>query len=157
MEAQAAMSTISKDNSAKVGLIEAVQKLPAGQNRITVTEGGKAVMQVELPPILAMQFWSLISVGQGQSSIQCPDSSLVLKCAILQQAATLATATSTTVRIPIPVAGQDHRLGVYAVPGLKTHLFVGPFDTKEAGLLHHDDGRQSVHAPPESKRPAASR
>ena len=70
-------------------------------------------------------------MGQGQSSIQCPDSSLVLKCAILQQAATLATATSTTVRIPIPVADQDQSFGVYAVPGLKTHVFVGPFKSKE--------------------------
>ena len=70
-------------------------------------------------------------MGQGQSSIQCPDSSLVLKCAILQQAATLATATSTTVRIPIPVAEQDQSFGVLAVPGLKTHVFVGPFKSKE--------------------------
>ena len=97
---------------------------------------------MKLPPTLAGQYWSLISVGQGQSSIQCPDSSLVLKCAILQQAATLATATSTTVRIPIPVADQDQSFGVYAVPGLKTHVFVGPFKSKEdlgSGAIEDDD------------------
>ena len=103
-------------------------------------------IQVKLPPTLAGQYWSLISVGQGQSSIQCPDSSLVLKCAILQQAATLATATSTTVRIPIPVAEQDQSFGVYAVPGLKTHVFVGPFKSKEdqEGVALEDDDEDIV-------------
>merc|ERR1719209_1718422 len=135
-----------KDGSAKVSLAEAVQKLPVGQSLITVTDAGKAVMQVKLPPTLAGQYWSLISVGQGQSSIQCPDSSLVLKCAILQQAATLATATSTTVRIPIPVAEQDQSFGVYAVPGLKTHVFVGPFKSKEefGNIALEDDDEDIV-------------
>jgi len=123
-----------KDGSIKISLSEPVQKLPVGQSLITVVEGPtqRAMMQVKLPPTLPSQYWSLISVGQGQSSIQCPDSSLVLKCAILQQAATLSTATSTTVRIPIPVGDQDPSFGVYAVPGLKSHVFVGPFASNEA-------------------------
>eukprot|EP00092_Neocalanus_flemingeri_P016630 GFUD01017991.1.p1 GENE.GFUD01017991.1~~GFUD01017991.1.p1 ORF type:complete len:2163 (+),score=717.19 GFUD01017991.1:64-6552(+) len=122
-----------KDGSIKISLSEPVQKLPVGQSLITVVEGPnqRAMMQVKLPPTLPSQYWSLISVGQGQSSIQCPDSSLVLKCAILQQAATLSTATSTTVRIPIPVGDQDPSFGVYAVPGLKSHVFVGPFASSE--------------------------
>ena len=33
-------------------------------------------------------------------------------------------------RIPIPVGDQDPSFGVYAVPGLKTHVFVGPFASK---------------------------
>ena len=37
-----------KDGSAKVSLAEAVQKLPVGQSLITVTDAGKAVMQVSL-------------------------------------------------------------------------------------------------------------
>ncbi len=36
----------------------------------------------------------------------------------------------TTVRIPIPVAGETESFGVYAVPGLKSHVFVGPFTSK---------------------------
>merc|ERR1711874_871299 len=36
----------------------------------------------------------------------------------------------TTVRIPIPVGDQDPSFGVYAVPGLKTHVFVGPLASK---------------------------
>ena len=70
----------------------------------------------------------------------------MLKCAILQQAATLATATSTTVRIPIPVAEQDQSFGVYAVPGLKTHVFVGPFKSKEgfSGIAPEDDDDEDI-------------
>ena len=37
-----------KDGSAKVSLAEAVQKLPVGQSLITVTDAGKAVMQVRV-------------------------------------------------------------------------------------------------------------
>ena len=37
---------------------------------------------------------------------------------------------NTTVRIPIPVAGETESFGVYAVPGLQTHVFVGPFTAK---------------------------
>jgi len=124
---------VKDDGSIKISLVEPVQKLPVGQSLITVVEGPtqRAMMQVKLPPTLPSQYWSLISVGQGQSSIQCPDSTLVLKCAILQQAATLSTATSTTVRIPIPVGDQDPSFGVYAVPGLKSHVFVGPFASNE--------------------------
>ena len=105
---ESSKSNDQKDSSVKISLDQSVQKLPVGQSLITVVEGAgnKALMQVKLPPTLNNQYWSLISVGQGQSSIQCPDSNLVLKCAILQQAATLSTATSTTVRIPIPVADQ---------------------------------------------------
>ena len=41
-----------KDGSAKVSLAEAVQKLPVGQSLITVTDGGKAVMQVRVMSIV---------------------------------------------------------------------------------------------------------
>ena len=41
-----------KDGSAKVSLAEAVQKLPVGQSLITVTDAGKAVMQVSFKKIL---------------------------------------------------------------------------------------------------------
>ena len=133
--------TAQKDSSIKISLDEQVQKLPVGQSLITVVEGPgqKAIMQVKLPPTLTSQYWSLISVGQGQASIQCPDSSLVLKCAILQQAANLSTATATTVRIPIPVSDQDPSFGVYAVPGLKSHVFVGPFTAPKTDIEDDDD------------------
>ena len=99
-----------------------------------------------MTPTLASQYWSLVNVGQGQSSIQCPDSSLVLKCSILQQAATLATTTSTIVRIPITDVEQDRSFGVYGVPGLETHVFVGPFKSKEdqEGITLEDDDEDII-------------
>jgi len=118
------------EGSTKISLIEPVQKLPAGQSLITVvmgpTQRTRAMIHVKLPPTLTSQYWSLESVGQGQNSIQFPDLTL-----ILQQAVTLSTATSTIVRIPIPVRDQDPSFGVYAVPGLKSHVFVGPFASNE--------------------------
>ena len=101
---------------------------------------------MKLTPTLASQYWSLVNVGQGQSSIQCPDSSLVLKCSILQQAATLANTTSTIVRIPITDVEQDRSFGVYGVPGLETHVFVGPFKSKEdqEGITLEDDDEDII-------------
>ena len=150
-----------EDESSKVNLPKAVQKLPVGQSLITVTDAGKDVMQVsfeivgvvifihiqvKLTPTLASQYWSLVNVGQGQSSIQWPDSSLVLKCSILQQAATLANTTSTIVRIPITDVEQDRSFGVYGVPGLETHVFVGPFKSKEdqEGITLEDDDKDII-------------
>ena len=140
-ENKSEQSVVSKVEGVRISLAEQVQKLPVGQSMITVVEapGQKAIMQVKLPPTLTSQYWSLISVGQGQASIQCPDSSLVLKCAILQQAANLSTATATTVRIPIPVSDQDPSFGVYAVPGLKSHVFVGPFTAPKTDIEDDDD------------------
>ena len=76
------------------------------------------------------QHWSTINVEGKEGSVQCPESTLALKVVVLKQAATLAMKEQTTVRIPIPVAGETEAFGVYAVPGLKTHVFVGPFTSK---------------------------
>ena len=63
-------------------------------------------------------------------SVQCPDSTLALKCSILKEATGLAMKEETTVRIPIPVPGEVEDFGVYAVPGLPRHVFVGPFTNR---------------------------
>jgi hypothetical protein len=73
---------------------------------------------------------STIKVDGREGSVQCPDSTLALKVAVLKQAAGLAMKEQTTVRIPIPVAGESESFGVYAVPGLESHVFVGPFTQK---------------------------
>ena len=62
--------------------------------------------------------------------MQCPDSTLALKCSILKEATGLAAKEETTVRIPIPVPGEVEDFGVYAVPGLPRHVFVGPFTNR---------------------------
>ena len=45
-------------------------------------------VQVKLPTTQSHQHWTLVSVGTGRPTIPCPDSRLVLKCAILQQVCT---------------------------------------------------------------------
>ena len=45
----------------------------------------------------------------------------------------------TTVRIPISTQGEVKNFGVYAVPGLETHVFVGPFTSKNEEISDNDD------------------
>ena len=73
---------------------------------------------------------TFMQVDGREGSVLCPDSVLALKVAVLKQAAVLAMKEQTTVRIPIPVNGETEAFGVYAVPGLETHVFVGPFTAK---------------------------
>ena len=113
-----------------VSLESSVTKLPSGKNMVTMTKNGEATMQIKLPVTLPNQYWSTIKVDGREGSVQCPDSTLALKVAVLKQAAGLAMKEQTTVRIPIPVAGESESFGVYAVPGLETHVFVGPFKEK---------------------------
>ena len=109
-----------------------VQKLPIGQHIVTVARSAKATMQIKLPPTAVYQHWSTLRVSDANLpvSIQCPDSTLALKSAVLKQAAELSMKEQTTVRIPIPVSGEVSSFGVYAVPGLSSHVFVGPFSNK---------------------------
>ena len=69
----------------------------------------------------------------------CPDSDLALKVKVLKKAADLAHQEKTTVRIPISTQGEVRNFGVYAVPGLETHVFVGPFTSKNADTSDNDD------------------
>ena len=77
-------------------------------------------MQIKLPPTTERQHWCTIRVQDDglARSVQCPDSTLALKCSILKEATGLAMKEETTVRIPIPVPGEVEDFGVYAVPGL---------------------------------------
>ena len=60
-------------------------------------------------------------------AVTCPESNLALKVKVLKKAADMAEKEKTTVRIPITWGGEAKNFGVYAVPGLETHVFVGPF------------------------------
>ena len=60
-------------------------------------------------------------------AVTCPESDLTLKVKVLKKAADMAAEKKTTVRIPITYRGEVKNFGAYAVPGLETHVFVGPF------------------------------
>ena len=76
------------------------------------------------------QYWCTIKVDGPEQSVQCPDNGLSLKVGVLKQAAGLANSEKTTVRIPIQAQNEVTNFGVYAVPGLQSHVFVGPFTVK---------------------------
>ena len=133
--------SIDNDLSCTVNVESVVEKLPSGKNLVTMVRGiidnqllgttqpQQPTMQIKLPPTAPNQHWSIIRVDGNQGSVQCPDSTLALKVNVLKQAAELAMKEKTTVRIPIPVRTESETFGVYAVPGLQTHVFVGPFST----------------------------
>jgi hypothetical protein len=128
------VSSNGKQSSCYVDADSNAMKLPRGQNLVTMkrsTDNSQA-MQIKLPPTSKQQHWCTIRVedGSGAASVQCPDSTLALKCSILKQATRMAMREETTVRIPIPVPGEVNYFGVYAVPGLPTHVFVGPFTNR---------------------------
>ena len=115
-----------------------VQKLPRGQNLVSVSRPGQTTIQVKLPLTEKNQYWCTIKVDGTESTVQCPDSGLSLKVGVLKQAANLANNEKTTVRIPISAAGEVSNFGVYAVPGLQTHVFVGPFTLKNSEVNNDD-------------------
>ena len=129
------------DTPCIVNIESEVEKLPCGKNLVTMVRGASDIqnaavfgdtlhqptMQIKLPPTTPNQHWSIIRVDGNQGSVQCPESTLALKVNVLKQAAELAMKEKTTVRIPIPVVTESETFGVYAVPGLQTHVFVGPF------------------------------
>ena len=108
-----------------------VKKLPNGENLVTMTRPDQPTIQIKLPLTNKNQHWCTIKVDGREGSVQCPDSPLALKVNVLKQASTLAAKEKTTVRIPLGIANEVPNFGVYAVPGLQSHVFVGPFTEKE--------------------------
>ena len=88
----------------------------------------------------ANQNWCTIRVDLNEERVKCPDSELNLKVHVLKKAAELAAKEKTTVRIPINFQTEVQNFGVYAVPGLETHVFVGPFTCKRIKpVISHPD------------------
>jgi len=132
-----------------------VQKLPQGINLVNMNRPGMPTpIQVKLPLTEFNQFWCTINVDGPELSVQV-DLALTLKVAILKQAASLAAREKTTVRIPIKVPGEVDSFGVYAVPGLESHVFVGPFTAKEpivsSTTADDDDDIVCLDEPQETK------
>ena len=182
-----------------------VQRLPRGQNLVSVTRPGMLLLnfffkkinkikynigifftiifflglstiQVKLPLTEKNQYWCTIKVDGTEQSVQCPGimisgfillfysffhyfcvifykfflflfftgTGLSLKVGVLKQAAGLANSEKTTVRIPIAATGEVANFGVYAVPGLQSHVFVGPFTTKTVAM---DSSSSSATSP----------
>ena len=115
------------------------QKCPLGQRNIAVTRPNQSTISVKLPKTGKYEFWCTIKVDGSEKSIKCPIGDrftgewygclphLCLKVSVLKQAASLANSAATTVRIPMEFYDQSENFGVFAIPGLQSHVFVGPF------------------------------
>ena len=63
-------------------------------------------------------------------AVTCPETDLDLQVKVLKKATDLAAKEKSVVRIPITTEEEVKNFGVYAVPGVETHVFVGPFTSK---------------------------
>ena len=72
-------------------------------------------------------------------AVICPESNLALKVEVLKKAVDLAAKEKATVRIPIATQGETKNFGVFAVPSVETHVFVGPFTSKNEEISDNDD------------------
>ena len=151
----APMNRLNPTSEIQVDPSTRVQKLPQGINLVNMNRPGMPTpIQVKLPLTEFNQFWCTINVDGPELSVQV-DLALTLKVAILKQAASLAAREKTTVRIPIKVPGEVDSFGVYAVPGLESHVFVGPFTSKEpivsSTTADDDDDIVCLDEPQETK------
>jgi hypothetical protein len=71
--------------------------------------------------------------------VTCPDSNVTLSVRALKKTTVLAEEGKTVVRIPVTNQGEVQSFGVYAIPGLGTHAFVGPFTSKREKSSDNDD------------------
>jgi hypothetical protein len=71
--------------------------------------------------------------------VTCPDSNVTLSVRALKKTTVLAEEGKTVVRIPVTNQGEDQSFGVYAIPGLGTHAFVGPFTSRRERSSDDDD------------------
>ena len=110
-----------------------VQKFSLGQQIIDVTRANRSTISVKLPETGKYEYWCTIKVdGSKDESIEWPKKmhshpASGLKVSVLRQAVGLANAAATTVRIPIENCEPNENFGVFAIPGLHSHVFLGPF------------------------------
>ena len=110
-----------------------VQKFSLGQQIINVTRANRTTISVKLPETGKYEYWCTIKVdGSKDESIEWPKKmhshpASGLKVSVLRQAVGLANAAATTVRIPIENCEPNENFGVFAIPGLHSHVFLGPF------------------------------
>jgi hypothetical protein len=107
--------TIMSENEVRIDHKRDVLRLPNGVDMVTVTcHGYSQPTQIIL----------------SRSEPNCPGSRLTLRVETLRKAADLAASNGTVVHIPITTRGRVENFGVYAFHKLETHIFVGPFTSK---------------------------
>jgi hypothetical protein len=124
--------TLSSSNEIQIDHNQNMMKLPNGISLVTVARPGPGQpIRIKLPLTEPNQNWCTIRVNVPEHVVTCPESDLALSVKVLKKTADLAETEKTTVRIPITTQGEVQSFGVYAIPGLGTHAFVGPFTSKQ--------------------------
>jgi hypothetical protein len=95
--------------------------------------------RIKLPLTKPNQNWCTIRVNTPERRVTCPNSNVSLSVKTLKETTVLAEKGKTVVRIPVANQGEDQNFGVYAIPGLGTHAFVGPFTSKQEEHSGGDD------------------
>ena len=83
-------------------------------------------------------------------AVICPESNLALKVEVLKKAVDLAAKEKATVRIPIATQGETKNFGVFAIPSVETHVFVGPFTSKTEEISDNYDDDSGSHSDSDS-------
>ena len=116
-------------------------QLPKGASSFIMTHPGSGQpTRIKLPLTKPNQNWCTIRVNIPERRVTCPDSNVSLSVKTLKETTVLAEKGKTVVRIPVANQGEDQNFGVYAIPGLGTHAFVGPFTSKQE---EHSGGNDS--------------
>jgi hypothetical protein len=132
--------TFCLSNEIQVDHNQNMLKLPNGINSVTVTRPGPGQpIRVKLPLTEPNQNWCTIRVNVPNHTVTCPKSDLALNVKVLKKTVDLAKKEKNTVQIPITTQGEVQSFGVYAVPGLGTHAFVGPFTSKQEEISDNED------------------
>ena len=119
------------ENEVRIDHKRDVLRLPNGVDMVTVTcHGYSQPTQIILSRSEPNQNWCAVRVNVPRQAVTCPGSRLTLRVETLRKAADLAASNGTVVHIPITTRGRVENFGVYAFHKLETHIFVGPFTSK---------------------------
>ena len=117
------------------------QRIPPGTRFVQLSRRDKIPICCKLPKTEPHQNWCIINVETEKFSLKCPDSRTALKIEILKKLVLLANKQNQNVLVPVDQNGESFK--VLAVPGLKTHILVGPFES----VYYRDSGHESTPSP----------
>ena len=117
------------------------QRIPPGTRFVQLSRRDKIPICCKLPETEPLQNWCILNVETEKFSVKCPDSRTALKIELLKKLVLLANKESQNVVVPVNQNGEVFK--VLAVPGLKTHVLVGPFES----VYYRDSGHESTPSP----------
>ena len=120
------------------------QRLPDGVDTITLMRNDQGPITIKLSKTQTNQYWCTVKVEEiTGKALRCPGSQTALVTKLLKRLPGLAEEEELPVKVPILTkhTRNGESFEAIAVPGLKTHVFVGPFESNEGILaeLEHEE------------------